>query len=147
MKKIFTYSKIVNIKNNVLWKYWIDVNNWHYWQNAFEFAILKGDFIVGNKIMFKLKNKKNIFYLDIIKVIIEKKYMIFTDCTNFPLTKMYGEHEVIMKSENESIIQINIFVEGLFSFFWKYFLIDDIINNIPDKMDNFIRYIEKIEAI
>jgi Polyketide cyclase / dehydrase and lipid transport len=118
-----------------LWKLFSDVNNWISWDKGIEFAKLEGKFEKGNYFRFQPKGGPKL-KLKIIEAIPNKS---FTDCTTFPLAKMYGEH-LFENTPNGVKVTTTMRVEGVLGFLWRKIVAQKIVDGLPIDMS------EQIEA-
>lgn len=104
-------TKEVSVED--VWAVSIDVNNWHKWFNAIDYAKLEGDFCTNNSFILKPKDANEIE----VKLIYVKEYEKFVELVNFPLAKMYYTHEFIV---GKGILQMKNMIEfkGALAFFW-----------------------------
>ncbi len=139
----YIYTKTVNINAHILWTDFIDTKNWHNWQNGLEYATIDGTFSVDNIIKYKRKDSNQIIDITITEIIMNEKFLSFTDSINFPLAKMISGHKIIMINEEESIIELTVETTGILSFFWDWLVVNNIIKHMPTNLDHFIEYVEK----
>lgn len=120
-----TYSKKVHgITAQEIWDVWVDINQWHIWQDDIEYAKLEGTFKIGTSFRFKPKGWKEVS----IQLVEVEPNKCFTDLTRFPLAKMYGIHEFIMNND-ELEIKTTIKVVGLLSFIWRKLVAEKVAND------------------
>src|SRR6185436_13627639 len=97
-----------------MWKLFADVNSWHTWDQGIEFAKMEGKFEKGNHFILRPKGGPNVK----IKLVEAVENKMFTDFTQFPLAKMFGEHKF---EETASGLRVTttITVKGLLGFLWR----------------------------
>jgi hypothetical protein len=112
-----------------MWKLWSNVDNWSTWDKGVEFSKLAGTFEKGNYFIFKPKGGPKL-KLQIIEAIENKAW---TDCTTFPLAKMYGEH-LFEEVESGLKITTTMKVEGILRFLWIKIVAQKIVDSLPNDM-------------
>jgi len=122
-----------------MWKLFADVNNWHTWDDGIEYAKLEGKFEKGNHFLLKPKKGPKI-KIELYETIPNRK---FVDLTHFPLAKMYGEHTFEDTPEGLKLT-VTMTVSGLLGFLWKKIVAQDIVNNLPEEMQNQVRVAGKL---
>ncbi len=122
-----------------MWKLLSDVNSWHTWDKAIEFAKMEGKFEKGNYFFLKPKNAPKV-KIELVEAIENQK---FIDLTKFPLAKMYGEH-LFEETPNGLKITTTMKVEGLLSFLWIKLVAQDIVNDLPIEMEEQIKLASKL---
>ena len=133
-----SYSKKVKgLSKKRVWEVWTDVNQWHSWQDDIEYAKLDAAFEKGGVIHFKPKGGAK-FRLDLTEVV---PGSVFVDRTNFPLAKMFDEHELIA-SGDELEIKSTIRVEGPLSFLWRKLVAEDVANGLEQQTDKLIERVK-----
>ena len=129
-----SYSKTVeNLNANQVWAVWIDVNQWHTWQDDIEYAKLNDEFKTGSVIQFKPKGGPNI-KLELTEV---KPNSVFVDLTRFPLARMFDSHELIDHGNNLEI-KSTIQIEGPLSFLWRKLVAENVANGLEEQTNNLI---------
>lgn len=125
------YSKTFpEIKKEVIWHLWTDVNNWPIWHGDLDYCKLEGDFIVGNVFMLKPKSAPAV-KIKLIEIIPGHK---FTDCTQFFGAKMYDTH-AMEETENGIRLTNKVVVTGWLSFLWIKLVAQHVANSVPQEMD------------
>lgn len=127
------------VSKEQIWALISNVNNWHTWDDTVEHAELLGDFKVGTYFKLKPKGGPNVK----IKLIEVNAPFKFVDQTNFPLAKMNGEHTYEDTPEGLKIT-VTMKVEGLLSFLWVKLVAQDIVNHLPDDINNQIQAASKL---
>lgn len=122
-----------------MWKLFADVNNWHTWDNGIEYAKLDGKFEKGNHFLLKPKKGPKI-KIELYETIPNGK---FVDLTHFPLAKMYGEHTFEDTPEGLKLT-VTMKVSGVLGFLWKKIVAQDIVNHLPEEMQNQVRVASKL---
>lgn len=117
-----------------MWKLWSDVNNWTTWDNSIDFALLNGKFEAGNFYIFQPKGSSKM-KIEIYETVENFK---FTDLTNFPLAKMYGEH-TFEETANGLKITTTMKVVGILSFLWIKLVAQKIVDDLPNDMQQQIK--------
>ena len=128
---------VKGISKEEVFSYWSDVDNWSKWNDDIIKAQLDGTFEAGNH--FMLYPKKGPKVKIMIKEVVPNHS--FTDCTIFPLAKMYGIHEIDEK-DGTLTIKATIMIEGMLSFLWKKIVAQDIADSLGADMDKMIALIE-----
>ncbi|MBO9731249.1 MAG: SRPBCC family protein [Chitinophaga sp.] len=122
-----------------MWKLFADVNNWHTWDNGIEYAKMDGQFEQGNYFLLKPKNGPKV-KIQLWETIPNKK---FVDLTRFPLAKMYGEHTFEETPEGLKVT-VTMTVSGVLGFLWKKIVAQDIVDHLPEEMENQVRVASKL---
>lgn len=122
-----------------MWKLFADVNNWHAWDNGIEYAKLDGKFEKGNHFLLKPKKGPKI-KIELYETIPNRK---FVDLTHFPLAKMYGEHTFEDTPEGLKLT-VTMRVSGVLGFLWKKIVAQDIVDHLPEEMQNQVRVASKL---
>jgi len=122
-----------------MWKLFADVNNWHTWDKGIEFAKMEGKFEKGNHFLLKPKGGPKLT----IKLIEAIENVRFIDCTKFPLSKMYGEHQ-FEETPQGLKITTTMKVEGLFAFLWIKLVAKGIVDGLPNEMQSQIKAASKL---
>jgi hypothetical protein len=128
-----------DVTKEQIWKLFADVNNWHTWDKGIEFAKLEGKFEKGNHFMFQPKGGPKL-KIGIVEAIENRT---FTDCTKFPLAKMYGEH-VFEDAPNGLKITTTMKVQGIFGFLWVKLVAKKIVDALPTDMEDQIKAAAKL---
>jgi hypothetical protein len=122
-----------------IWKLTSDIDNWKNWDNTVEHSMLLGKFKVGEHFILKPKGGPKV-KIQLIEIIPFKK---FTDLTNFPLAKMYGEH-LYEETGNGLKITVTMSVKGLLAKLWIKLVAKDIVDNLPNDIANQIKNAKKL---
>ena len=117
-----------------LWSLLSDVNNWHIWDEGIDFAKMEGAFEKGNHFMFQPKGGPKL-KIGIVEAIENKN---FTDFTQFPLAKMYGEH-TFEETQNGLKITTTMKVKGILAFLWIKIVAQKIVDGLPNDMQEQIK--------
>ncbi|MCL1665884.1 SRPBCC family protein [Elizabethkingia ursingii] len=135
-----SYSIITKeVTKEQIWKLTTDINNWKNWDNSVEDSKLLGDFKVGSLFILKPKGGPKV-KIKLVEIEPNKK---FTDLTEFPLAKMYGEH-LYEETRDGLKITVTMTVKGLLSFVWVRLVAKDIVNNLVDDIANQIKNAKKL---
>lgn len=135
-----TYSVTTKeVTREQIWKLITDIDHWKDWDNTVEYSRLISEFRVGESFLLKPKSGPKV-KIKLIEVTPLKK---FTDLTSFPLAKMYGEH-LYEETEEGLKITITMSVSGLLSRLWIKLVANDIINHLPENIDNQIKNAKKL---
>ncbi len=131
-----SYSTVTNeVTKEQLWKLFSNVNQWHLWDKGVEYARMEGDFEIGNSFILKPKGGPKV-KIELVDVLKNKQ---FTDCTKFPLAKMYGEH--LFEEVPEGLrITTTMKVEGFLGFLWRKIVAQGIADALPEETKAQIRY-------
>lgn len=130
-----SHSILTNeVTKEQMWKLFADVNNWHTWDNGVEFAKIDGKFEKGNHFIFQPKGGPKL-KIGIVEATENKS---FTDCTKFPLAKMYGEH-TFEETTNGLKLTTTMKVEGLLGFVWRKIVAQKIVEALPVDMQQQIQ--------
>ena len=129
-----SFSKVYSgVKKEDVWRVWTDVNNWPQWHGDLDYCKMEGPFTVGNHFMLKPKGMMAVKIL--ISDIQEGK--AFTDCTAFPLAKMFDTHT--MEETPEGLRLSNtLIVTGLLKWLWITLVAQKVADTIPQEMDALI---------
>jgi hypothetical protein len=131
-----TYSTVTNeVSKEQLWKLFSNVNQWHAWDKGIEYASMEGDFEKGNFFTLKPKGGPKV-KIRLVDVVRNKQ---FTDCTTFPLAKMYGEH-IFAEIPEGLRITTTMKVEGPLGFLWRKLVAQGIADALPEETKEQIRY-------
>jgi len=122
-----------------IWKLFININNWHIWNNEIEFAKLEGKFEAGNQYQIKPKNGRMVT-VNLLEVT-ENNHCLETG--NFPLAKMYYDH-LIEETPNGLKITNTITMKGLLSFIWVQLVVKKIAAEMPVHVQQQIKVASKI---
>lgn len=135
-----SYSVITKeVTKEQIWKLTTDIDNWKNWDKSVEDSKLLGEFKVGEFFMLKPKGGPKVK----IKLVEIEPFKKFTDLTQFPLAKMYGEH--LYEQTNEGLkITVTMSVKGLLSFLWIKLVAQNIVNDLPNDVVNQIEYAKKL---
>lgn len=131
-----TYSKTFqNVKREVLWDIWMNVNEWKNWFDELEYCKIHGSFVIGNH--FSLK-QKGIPPIKVVIIDIQEGYS-FTSCTSFFQSKMYYTHSIENTSEG---LKLNNTVRITGSLYWL--LVKIIGKKVIDVLPAFTEALAKI---
>jgi hypothetical protein len=119
---------VKDIKPHQIWQVWSDVNNWHLWDTDIEFAHLDGGFEKGSIFSLKPKGGPKVA-IEIIDAIPNKS---FTDCTKFPLAKMYGTHQM-QEGTDGLTLTVSVKVTGLLGYLWRKLVAEKVAQGIPEQ--------------
>lgn len=135
-----SYSVVTkDVTKEQMWKLLADVNNWHTWDAGVEFAHLEGKFEKGNHFTFQPKGGPKL-KIGILEAVENKN---FTDLTNFPLAKMYGEH--LLEETPEGLkITTTMKVQGVLGFLWRKLVAQKIVDDLPEDMQQQINTAKKL---
>lgn len=134
-----SYSKTFpDVKPEVIWKIWTDINNWHTWNPGIEFCKLDQPFIVGN--FFTLKPLSASAHQ--IQIVAIEKNRLFTDCTRFPGAKMYGHHEMEETSDGLKLTT-TMTITGPLGFLWRKIVGEKIAAKTPEQTDALVALARK----
>ena len=126
-----TYSKTFkNIKKEIIWQIWTDVNNWPKWHGDLEYCKLEGAFVVGNHFMLKPKGVKA-FKIALTHIEEGRK---FTDCTPFFGAKMYDTHELEETPDGLRLTN-TLVVTGPLKFLWIKLVAQNVADSVPHEME------------
>ena len=128
--KTFTHTMVATgVTRAQIWKLFADVNNWHTWDQEIEYARLQGAFEQGNHFTLKPKGGP-VVNIKLVEVVHESR---FTDCTVFPLAKMYGDH---IFTDTPQVVQMTttMTVKGPLAFLWWHLVAKNICMGIPAEM-------------
>lgn len=109
-----------------MWKLFADVNNWHTWDEGIESAQLEGKFETGNHFMLKPKGGPTV-KVDLLEMTVNKSFL---DVTNFPLAKMYDNHQFEETPDGLKITN-TISVKGILAFVWVKLVAQNIVKALP----------------
>lgn len=143
----YVYTKKVDINGHILWKHFIDVPNWHYWQKGLESATIEGDFCVNNITYYKMENNSRIIDITITEVTTNQKEFFFRDCIKLPLAKILSLHKITMINDQESIIELQVQTTGFLHFFWDFVIGRNMVKEMPGTVEKLIEYIHKVEKL
>lgn len=112
-----------------MWKLFSDVNGWPVWDKSVAYTRLEGPFEKGNHFVFQPEGGPKLTLA--IEEAIENKN--FTDCTSFPLAKMYGAH-TFEETADGLKITTTMTVKGLLAFVWVHLVAKKIVADLPKDM-------------
>ena len=124
-----------DVTKEQMWKLFADVNNWHKWDKGIEYAKMTGKFEQGNWFELKPKGGPKVK----IKLVETTENRSFTDFTQFPLAKMYGEHK-FEETPNGLKITTTMTIKGPLAFLWRKIVAQDIVNGLPEEMPAQVKY-------
>ena len=130
-----THSLVTkDVTKEQMWKLFSNVNQWHTWDQGIEFSKMEGRFEKGNHFLLKPKKGPKIK----IALLEATQNRSFTDCTTFPLAKMYGEH-VFEETPAGLKITTTMKMEGPLTFLWRKLVGQDIADGVPKEMPEQIK--------
>lgn len=118
-----------------LWKLFADVNNWYKWDKGIEYARMSGNFEQGNSFELKPKGGPKV-KIELVEAIAPAT---FTDCTKFPLARMYGRH-TFEDTPDGLKITTTMRVEGPLGFLWRKIVAQGIVDSLPVEMEEQVKY-------
>ena len=118
-----------------MWKLFSDVNNWHTWDNGIEYAKMDGKFEKGNFFELKPKGGPKV-KIQLVETTVNKS---FTDFTQFPLAKMYGEH-YFEETPDGLKITTTMRINGPLAFLWRRLVAQGIADSLPEEMPAQIKH-------
>jgi hypothetical protein len=137
---IKTYSVITTkVTADQMWALFSDVNNWHTWDQAIEFARLDGPFKQGAYFTLKPKGGPKV-KVELLEVQPNRK---FVDMTRFPLAKMYDHHEFELTPDGLKITN-TISVRGILAFLWIKLVAQKIVAALPTDVEQQILAAQKL---
>lgn len=125
-----------NVKKEMIWRAWIDVNNWPKWDTELKYCDLKDEFSEGSQFILKPKRGPKV-RLWLSEVVPNVK---FTDYCKFFGAMMYDEHVLEETPEGVKITN-TITVKGPFTFLWTKLVAKDVAKAIPNQTDNLVKYV------
>jgi hypothetical protein len=134
-----THSKFYsNVSPEVIWKIWIDINNWSSWHGDLDYCKLEGDFKVGNHFMLKPKG------VPAVKIVLTEinEGQSFTDCTKFLGAKMYDTHSMEVK-DGGVLLSNKLVVTGLLKWLWIKLVAKNVADTVSDEMDALVHLAQK----
>lgn len=136
-----TYSvTTTEVTKEQIWSLMADVNSWHTWDESIEFAKLQGKFESGNSFQLRPQGGPTVK----VKLLEIEENRHFRDVTTFPMAKMYDDHFYEETEEGLRITSV-ITVKGFLGFLWVRLVAKDIVNNLPQDIDNQIAHAKNIE--
>jgi hypothetical protein len=134
-----THSQFINdLSAQQIWNVLSAVNRWSEWQADIEYAKLEDEFKAGSQIRFKPRGAPEVT-IKILEVNTSTHRMSFLDVTNFPLTKMYDLHEIIIHLDKIEI-KNTIWTSGILAPLWRKLVIGNIASGIASQTDNMVKY-------
>ena len=125
-----SYSVVTNeVTKEQMWKLFSNVDSWAQWDKSVEMAKLIGKFESGGSFLFQPKRGPKLTIA--IKEATENKN--FTDCTSFPLAKMYGEH-LFEETPQGLKLTTTMSVKGPLGFLWRKIVAQKIVDTLPEDM-------------
>jgi uncharacterized protein YndB with AHSA1/START domain len=129
-----------NITPAQVWAAWSNINDWPLWNHDLEWTKLHGEFKVGSVFYMKIK-KGPIVTIEIIECTPNKS---FTDCTKFPLAKMYDTHQIEQTHEGLRITS-SLKVTGPLGFLWRKLVAEKVAADVPAEMNSLITFIREMQ--
>ncbi len=112
-----------------IWKLFSDVNAWSSWDDTIDNAMIDWEFVIGNTFILKPRWGPKVR----IKLIEVTPNHSFTDMTQFPLARMYGEH--LFEEVPEWLrMTTTMRVEWPLSWVWTKIVAEWIMRNIHQDM-------------
>ncbi|KFF07617.1 SRPBCC family protein [Chryseobacterium luteum] len=122
-----------------MWKLFIDVNNWHTWDEGIEFAKMEGKFEKGNFFTLRPKGGPNV-KVELLETVENKSFL---DVTKFPLAKMFDNHTFEETPQGLKITN-TISVTGILGFLWRKIVAQKIVDTLPHDMQMQIKAASKL---
>lgn len=122
-----------------MWKLFIDVNNWHTWDEGIEFAKMEGKFEKGNFFTLRPKDGPNV-KVELLETVENKSFL---DVTKFPLAKMFDNHTFEETPQGLKITN-TISVTGILGFLWRKIVAQKIVDTLPHDMHMQIKAASKL---
>lgn len=133
------YSKFYkDVSPEIVWKNWINVNNWTKWHSDLDYCKLEGDFKVGNHFMLKPKGAPAV---KIMLTEINKGHS-FTDCTKFFGAKMFDTHTMEVK-DGGIILSNKLVVTGPLRWLWIKLVAQNVADTAPAEIDALVELSRK----
>lgn len=130
---------VQDVNEEQIWETWADINRWHEWDVAIEYARTSSPFEVGSR--FRLKPKGGPAVSIEIVECAPKRH--FVDLTRFPFARMYGRHEMCRDVEGRLTLKTTMSVEGLLGFFWRRLVAQKIVDDLPIDTEKLIEAARK----
>lgn len=125
-----SYTIVTNdVPKEQRWQLFADVNRWPEWDRSVAYAKLEGPFATGNHFIFQPKGGSKL-KLAIVEATEGKG---FTDCTRFPLARMYGRHSFEDTADGLKVTT-TVTVEGLLGPLWRRLVAQKIVDALPADM-------------
>ena len=129
-----SYSTTVKgIDVDRLWQVWTNVDAWHTWQSDLAYAKLEGQFATGSTFLLKPKGGPRVR----IALTTVEPQQRFVDLTRFPLAKMYGDHQFIVRGD-EVEIRTTVSVDGALGFLWRKLVGEGVAASLPAQTEGLI---------
>lgn len=125
-----------------IWQVWADINRWHEWDTAIEYARTTEPFQKGCRFELKPKGGPKVT-IEIVECDLNKQ---FTDLTRFPLAKMYGRHEMKLITQGRVRLKTTMSIEGPLAFLWRKLVAQKIVDDLPGDTANIIAAAREREA-
>jgi hypothetical protein len=109
-----------------LWQVWTDVDAWHSWQSDLAYAKLEGPFAAGSTFLLKPKGGPRVR----ITLTTVESQQRFVDLTRFPLARMYGDHQFIVRGD-EVELRTTVSVDGPLGFLWRKLVGEGVAASLP----------------
>ncbi len=137
-----TYSKVFQgINREDIWRVWTDVNSWPKWQNDLDDCKMEGSFSVGNHFLLKPKGVKAV------KIVLTKieEGRGFTDCTKFPLAKMYDNHEMEETPQGLKLTH-TLVVTGPLQWLWVKLVAKNVADTVPAQVEALVNFARSLRS-
>jgi uncharacterized protein YciI len=123
-----------NTSPEMIWKIWVDINNWPSWHGDLDYCKLEGDFKVGNHFILKPLGAPAVK----IRLTDINEGQSFTDCTKFFGAKMVDTHS--MQAKDGGVLLSNkLTVSGPLKWLWIKLVAKNVADTVPDEMDALAR--------
>jgi hypothetical protein len=129
-----SYSTTVKgIDVDRLWRIWTDVDAWHTWQTDLDYAKLEGGFAAGATFLLKPKGGPRVR----IALQTVEPNQRFVDLTRFPLARMYGDHQFVVRGDAIEI-RTTVRVEGPLGWVWRKLVGEGVVASLPTQTQGLI---------
>lgn len=134
-----SFSKIYdNVKAEVVWDIWADVNNWSKWHGDLDYCRMEGAFVEGNHFFLKPKGVSEV-KIEITEIDEMHK---FTDCTKFFGAKMYDTH-IIEEVDDQIRLTNQVVVVGPLKWLWVWLVAKNVAKDSESQLDQLVELARK----
>ena len=120
-------AKTQEVRAEQVWAVISDINHWHEWDQAIEYAKLSGKFQTGA--IFELKPQKGPkVQIEILECVAPYR---FVDLTRFPGAKMINEHNLSYDESGALVLKTTCSVTGPLGFLWRKLVAEGIARDFP----------------
>ena len=137
-----THTAVVpGLDKYAVWRAWEDVNHWHHWDRDIDSAELHGAFVANACFTLHPKGGPSVK----IQLVRAEPLVGYTDCTRFPLARMYGIHDMLETPEGLRLTT-TIRVEGPLAWLWRKLVAEKVANEAPAQITSLAAFVRQRNA-